>query len=130
VQFLGELNCDEKLELLGGSFALVNPMQWAEPFGLVMIEALAAGTPVVATPVGSGPELVDDGLTGFLRTTLPDLAAALIDASYLDRPICRIVAAKRFSSERMVAEHLHLYERLLTGASPRRPRVRSRVRVS
>lgn len=130
VQYLGELDCDEKLELLGDSFALVNPMQWDEPFGLVMIEALATGTPVVATPVGSAPELVDEGVTGFLRTSIPSLAAALLDASYLDRPICRIVAAKRFSSERMVAEHLRLYEELLADAPPRhseagRPRVRA-----
>jgi glycosyltransferase involved in cell wall biosynthesis len=130
VQYLGELDCDEKLELLGDSFALVNPMQWAEPFGLVMIEALATGTPVVATPVGSAPELVDDGITGFLRATIPALAAALLDASYLDRPICRVVAAKRFSSDRMVAAHLHLYEELLAGAPPRWSPVRPRVRVS
>ena len=64
VEFLGELGWAEKLELVGGSFALLNPMQWPEPFGLVMIEALATGTPVVATPVGSAPEIVDDGVTG------------------------------------------------------------------
>jgi glycosyltransferase involved in cell wall biosynthesis len=130
VHYLGELDADEKLKLLGDSFALVNPMQWAEPFGLVMIEALAAGTPVVATPVGSAPELVDDGITGFLRTTVPALASALLDASYLDRAICRVVAAKRFSSKRMVDEHLHLYEELLVGVPPRDVRIRSHVRVS
>jgi glycosyltransferase involved in cell wall biosynthesis len=118
VQFLGELEHAEKLELLGGSFALVNPMQWAEPFGLVMIEALATGTPVVATPVGSAHEIVDDGITGFLRAGIPSLAAALLDASYLDRALCRVVVAKRFSSERMVAAHVGLYEELLAGAAP------------
>lgn len=120
VEYLGELGCAEKLELLGGSFALVNPMQWAEPFGLVMVEALATGTPVVATPVGSAPELVDEGITGYLRASVHGLAAALIDASYLDRADCRAVAAGRFSSERMVADHLHLYEELLMGTAPRR----------
>ncbi|MCW2839335.1 MAG: glycosyl transferase, group 1 [Aeromicrobium sp.] len=130
VQYLGELEHAEKLELLAGSFALVNPMQWAEPFGLVMIEAMATGTPVVATPVGSAPELVDEGITGFLRTSIPALAAALLDASYLDRTICRVVAAKRFSSERMVAEHVRLYEKLLVGATPRyAPSAVSRPRV-
>jgi glycosyltransferase involved in cell wall biosynthesis len=120
IEFLGELDHAEKLELVGGSFALVNPMQWAEPFGLVMIEALATGTPVVATPVGSAPELVDDGVTGYLRTGVPALAAALLDASHLDRGACRAVAAGRFSSDRMVAEHVRLYEEMVSGPAPRK----------
>jgi len=120
VEFVGELNYDEKLELVGASFALVDPMQWAEPFGLVMIEALATGTPVVATPVGSAPELLDDGVTGFLRTGVPPLAAALRDAPQLDRESCRAVAVHRFSSERMVAEHVQLYEKLLSAPTPSR----------
>jgi glycosyltransferase involved in cell wall biosynthesis len=128
VEFLGELGCAEKLELVGGSFALVNPMQWAEPFGLVMIEALATGTPVVATPVGSAPEIVDDGVTGYLRTGRLPLATALLNASQLDRTACRAVAARRFSSERMVAEHVRLYEELLLGPT-RRYRVISRPPV-
>ena len=126
VEFLGELGSTEKLELIGGSFALLNPMQWAEPFGLVMIEALATGTPVVATPVGSAPELVEDGVTGHLRVGIPALAAALLNAPRLDRVTCRAVAARRFSSERMVAEHVRLYEDLLSGLTPRyRPLSRS-----
>jgi glycosyltransferase involved in cell wall biosynthesis len=120
VEFLGELGCAEKLELVGGSFALVNPMQWAEPFGLVMIEALATGTPVVATPVGSAPEIVDDGVTGFLRSGGVPLAAALLDASQLDRAGCRAAVARRFSTERMVADHVRLYEELVLDPSPRR----------
>jgi glycosyltransferase involved in cell wall biosynthesis len=119
VEFLGELGCAEKLELVGGSFALVNPMQWAEPFGLVMIEALATGTPDVATPAGSAQEIVDDGVTGFLRSGLVAMAAALLDASQLDRRACRAVATCRFSTERMVAEHVRLYEELLVGRTPR-----------
>ena len=112
------MGCAEKLELVGGSFALLNPMQWAEPFGLVMIEALATGTPVVATPVGSAPELVADGVTGYLRVSRPQLAAALLAAPQLDRTICRDTAVRRFSSERMVAEHVKLYEDLLAGMAP------------
>ena len=119
VEFLGELDHAEKLELVGGSFALLNPIQWAEPFGLVMIEALATGTPVVATPVGSAPELVEDGVTGYLRAGLSALAAALVDAANLDRATCRAVAARRFSSDRMVAEHVRLYEELVSGPAPR-----------
>jgi glycosyltransferase involved in cell wall biosynthesis len=128
VEFLGELGFDEKLELVGGSFALLNPMQWAEPFGLVMIEALATGTPVVATPVGSAPELVDDGVTGYLAHGIPALAVALLDAPQLDRATCRAVAARRFSSDRMVAEHVRLYEELVSGPVPRyRPGSRTGV---
>src|SRR3954451_5563692 len=131
VEFLGELGCAEKLELVAGSFALLNPMQWAEPFGLVMIEALATGTPVVATPVGSAPEIVDDGVTGFLRSGGLPLAAALLDASQLDRAACRAVAVHRFSSERMVAEHVRLYEDLLAGRAPRHRMLhRQQVRAS
>jgi glycosyltransferase involved in cell wall biosynthesis len=128
VEFLGELGCAEKLELVGGSFALLNPMQWAEPFGLVMIEALATGTPVVATPVGSAPEIVDDGVTGFLRSGGLPLAAALLDASQLDRAACRAVVARRFSTERMVAEHVRLYDQLVHGPTARH-RVISRPTV-
>jgi glycosyltransferase involved in cell wall biosynthesis len=120
VEFVGELGYAEKLELVGGSFALLNPMQWPEPFGLVMIEALATGTPVVATPVGSAPELVDDGVTGYLRPGLCALAEALLDAGRLDRAACRAVAVRSFSSTRMVSDHLRLYAGLLAGATPRR----------
>jgi glycosyltransferase involved in cell wall biosynthesis len=119
VEFLGELGCADKLELVGGSCALLNPMQWAEPFGLVMIEALATGTPVVATPVGSAPEIVDEGVTGFLRSGGLPLAAALLDFAQLDRAACRAAAVRRFSTERMVAEHVRLYEGLLLGPTPR-----------
>jgi len=97
-------------------------MQWAEPFGLVMIEALATGTPVVATPVGSAPELIDEGVTGYLRTDPSELAAALVEAANLDRAECRAVAVRRFSSERMVADHVRLYEELLSDPAPSRRR--------
>jgi glycosyltransferase involved in cell wall biosynthesis len=119
VEFLGELGCAEKLALVGNSCALLNPMQWAEPFGLVMIEALATGTPVVATPVGSAPEIVDDGVTGLLRGGCLPLVAALLDAGQLDRAACRDAAVRRFSTERMVAEHVRLYEDLVFGRTPR-----------
>ena len=115
VEFVGELSLRDKLDLVGGSFALLNPLQWAEPFGLVMIEALATGTPVVATPTGAAPEIVDDGVTGFLRRGLPALTAALLEAPRLDRSTCRATVAQRFHTGRMVADHLHLYDQLLGG---------------
>ena len=112
VEYLGELNAEEKYRLLGGAFALLNPIQWPEPFGLVMIEALACGTPVVATGCGSAPEIIDDGETGFVRTELSALAAALHRAGELDRNRCREKAVSSYSTERMVAEHIQLYCRL------------------
>jgi glycosyltransferase involved in cell wall biosynthesis len=116
VEYLGELNTAEKYKLLGGAIGMLNPIQWAEPFGLVMIEALAAGTPVVATTAGSAPEIVDDGVTGFLCDDMDALAARLPEAGNLDRARCRQDAMKRFSADRMVAEHLDLYSDLLSGA--------------
>jgi glycosyltransferase involved in cell wall biosynthesis len=123
VQYVGELGLQDKLDLLGGSFALLNPLQWAEPFGLVMIEALASGTPVVATRAGSAPEILDDGVTGYLRAGRAALAVALLTAPGLDRAACRATALRRFDTERMVAAHARVYESLLT----RRPRVAARV---
>jgi glycosyltransferase involved in cell wall biosynthesis len=116
VEYLGELNTDEKYKLLGGATAMLNPIQWPEPFGLVMIEALAAGTPVVATSAGAAPEIVDDGVTGYLRDDIDALAASLAQAGSLDRRRCRQEALSRFSEDRMVAEHLDLYTELLSVA--------------
>jgi glycosyltransferase involved in cell wall biosynthesis len=123
VEYVGELGCREKLELLGSSLALLNPLQWAEPFGLVMIEALATGTPVVGTRTGSAPEIVDDGLTGFLRTRPAALATALLEAAQLDRAACRAAARARFDTGRMVSDHLRVYENLAAGRLRRIPRV-------
>jgi glycosyltransferase involved in cell wall biosynthesis len=123
VEYVGELGLDDKLALLGSSFALLNPLQWAEPFGLVMIEALATGTPVVSTPAGSAPEIVDDGVTGYLRDGLLPLAVALLDAADLDRAGCRAATLRRFDADRMVEDHIRLYTDLVAGrprhASPR-----------
>jgi glycosyltransferase involved in cell wall biosynthesis len=113
IEYLGELNAAEKYQLLGGAFALLNPIQWPEPFGLVMIEALACGTPVVATRRASAPEIVTEGETGFLRFELSALAQALTRAPDLRRRRCREKAVTCFSTSRMVAEHLQLYRCLL-----------------
>jgi glycosyltransferase involved in cell wall biosynthesis len=113
VEYVGELTAADKYTLLGGATALLNPIQWPEPFGLVMIEALATGTPVVATPAGAAPEIVDDGATGYLRERIDDLAACLPLAAGLDRRRCRQKARHRFGADRMVAEHLDLYADLL-----------------
>jgi glycosyltransferase involved in cell wall biosynthesis len=115
-EFVGEVGGADKWELLGAATALVNPIRWSEPFGLVMAEALACGTPVVACPVGAAPEIVDHGLTGFLCSTTVELDQAVRDAETIDRAICRKVAADRHSMDRMVADHVELYSRLSAGA--------------
>jgi len=113
VEYLGELGAVDKLELLCGARALVNPVRWHEPFGMVMIEALACGTPVIASPHGSAPEIVDAGRTGFLAATPSALVSALQLTDSLDRLACRQSVEQHFSTERMVADHLALYHRVL-----------------
>lgn len=120
ITFVGEVGGQDKLRLLQGATALVNPIRWPEPFGLVMIEALACGTPVLAFPEGSAPELVDHGVTGFLCQDLDDLVARLADAHRLDRADCRAAAVRRFSTARMVDDHLALYQRVLARRRGRR----------
>jgi glycosyltransferase involved in cell wall biosynthesis len=119
VEYLGELNTAEKYELLGGAVALLNPIQWPEPFGLVMIEALSTGTPVIATGCGAAPEIIDDGVTGYLRDDTDGLAAGLRDATNLNRERCRSVALSRFSTQRMVNDHLELFTQLAGGPADR-----------
>jgi glycosyltransferase involved in cell wall biosynthesis len=113
VEYVGELEAHDKYALLGGATALLNPIQWPEPFGLVMVEALATGTPVVATACASAPEILEDGVTGYLRNSPWELPAALHAAADLDRSACRKAAAERFSAERMVQEHVELYAELI-----------------
>ncbi len=117
--FLGEVDHQAKVVLLQGATALVNPIRWDEPFGLVMIEAMLCGTPVIAFPEGAATEVVEDGVTGFLRHDVAGLADAIGAAKGLDRAICRARAIERFSSGRMVAQHLDLYRAVLgaTGGS-------------
>ena len=118
IEYLGELGVADKLALVGSSFALLNPLQWAEPFGMVMIEALATGTPVVVTPLGSAPEIIDDGITGYLRSGRKALASALLDAAELDRAECRAAACQRFDSDIMVRKHVELYTNLINSEAP------------
>jgi glycosyltransferase involved in cell wall biosynthesis len=112
VDYVGEVGDGDKLELLAGATCLLNPIGWPEPFGMVMIEALACGTPVVATARGSVPEIVTDGVTGFVCDGEADLVDAARRAGGLDRTRCRRDAAERFSSDRMVDDHLRLYAKV------------------
>ena len=122
VHFVGEVGGAEKLRLIGQAWAVLNPICWDEPFGMCMIEALACGTPIVATPRGAVPEIVDDGVTGFLRSSTRDLADALAAVGALDRRACRAAVEARFSMQRMVHDHLDFYLDALSGHLDNEPR--------
>lgn len=113
VEYVGEVGGEDKARLIGGAAALLNPIQWPEPFGLVMIEALAAGTPVITTRHGAAPEIVCHGRTGFLCDHHADLVAAIQGIERIDRHDCRADVARRFDVARMVAEHVAAYRDLL-----------------
>lgn len=113
VQFLGEVNDAQKNELLGNALAMLFPIAWPEPFGLVMIEAAACGTPVIAYPCGSVPEIVEDGVTGLIVRDLDEAAHAVARARMLDRTHIRKRFEHRFTVERMTSKYLDAYSRLL-----------------
>lgn len=109
VTFVGEADAGHKQALIGGAMGLLNPIKWREPFGLVMIESLAAGTPVIAAPQGAATEIIEQGRTGFLCPTLADAIDACHAIGTLSRDDCRAVAQERFSADGMVAHHESLY---------------------
>ncbi|HVA76086.1 MAG TPA: glycosyltransferase family 4 protein [Acidimicrobiales bacterium] len=115
IDYVGEVGGADKAGLLGGAVCLLNPIDWPEPFGMVMIEALAYGTPVVATPMGAAPEIVKHGKTGFICSGEVALAKAVAASANLDRNECRKDVAGRFSADRMVADHLNFYENVIRG---------------
>ncbi|TXN40785.1 glycosyltransferase family 4 protein [Methylobacterium sp. WL30] len=111
--YLGPVDDRRKGELLGDARALLFPIDWPEPFGLVMIEAMACGTPVVAWNRGSVPEIVEDGVTGFIVSSEAEAVAALGRIEQIDRAQVRARFEARFTAERMAADYLALYRRLL-----------------
>jgi glycosyltransferase involved in cell wall biosynthesis len=114
VTYIGEVDHTEKIALLQRADALLNPIQWAEPFGLVMIEALACGTPVIATPNGAAPEIVIPGINGWPANTIDTLAAAITQINQINQRRCRRHAVTHFSMQTMATNHEHLYHQLLT----------------
>jgi glycosyltransferase involved in cell wall biosynthesis len=113
VDFVGEISEAEKTAFLGNAIALLFPIDWPEPFGLAMIEAMACGTPVIAFRRGSVPEVLDDGVTGYIVDGL-DAAAAAVERAYtLDRRRCREMFERRFSAERMARDYLQVYMSLM-----------------
>lgn len=128
--YVGEVGGVRKLDLLANAEALLNPIRWTEPFGLVMIEALACGTPVLTFAEGAAPEIVEHGRSGFLCDGEDDMAAAVALVPGLDRAECRARVEACFSTKRMVADHLTLHRRLLgSGSQPRRRTVRTPTRA-
>jgi glycosyltransferase involved in cell wall biosynthesis len=115
VEFRGEIGHEEKIQLFSRSRALLFPIDWPEPFGLVMIEAMACGTPVVARPRGSVEEVVRDGVTGLLAEDQRSLVEAVTAVHQLDRHACRRHVELHFSSERMIDNYEQLYGRLAAG---------------
>jgi glycosyltransferase involved in cell wall biosynthesis len=114
--YVGEVGGRDKLRLIADAEALINPIRWPEPFGLVMVEALACGTPVLAFTEGAAPEIIDHGTTGFLCVDEADMAGRLAHISALDRARCRAHVAKHFSTHRMIDGHLALYHQVLHAA--------------
>jgi len=113
IEFVGEIGCGEKNEFLGNAAAFLFPINWPEPFGIVMIEAMACGVPVIAYPFGSVPEIVEDGVTGFLVNDVLGAVNALRHLDRIDRGMCRLRFEERFTSKRMAMDYLKIYERLL-----------------
>ncbi|HEX2687601.1 MAG TPA: glycosyltransferase family 4 protein [Kofleriaceae bacterium] len=113
VEYLGEIGEHEKQELLGGALALLFPIDWPEPFGMVMVESMACGTPVIAYRGGSVGEVIDDGVTGFICDELDQAVAAVARVHELSRATCRRRFEQRFTAARMAGDYLSIYRRLL-----------------
>jgi len=117
IEFVGEVNEEQKPALLGNAKALLFPIDWPEPFGLAMIEAMSCGTPVIAWPHGSVPEIVEHGVTGYIVSSIEEALAALHDAGKLDRAQVRRRFEERFSAARMAQDYLRVYRGLARHAA-------------
>jgi glycosyltransferase involved in cell wall biosynthesis len=109
IEFLGEVNHGQKVELLQDARATLFPIEWEEPFGLVMIESMACGTPVIATRHGAVPEVIEHGRSGIIVDNYRQMVDAIEEADRLDPLVCRRSAEERFAPERMVADYLAAY---------------------
>ncbi len=112
-QYVGEANAEQRKELLRSARALIDPIRWPEPFGLVMIEAMACGTPVIVFPEGAAPEIVEDGKTGFICDDENGMIDAVGHIDAIERRACRSAVEERFTAERMALDHLDLYEEVI-----------------
>jgi glycosyltransferase involved in cell wall biosynthesis len=124
IEYIGEITDQEKSAFLSGALALLAPINWPEPFGLVMIEAMACGTPVIAFNRGAVPEIVEDGLTGFVVEDEAGAIAAVGRLSLLSRPRIRARFEQRFTARRMAEDYLDVYRSLVAPvADMPRPKV-------
>ena len=117
IEFIDEIGASEKQEFLGNAAALLFPIDWPEPFGLVMIEAMACGTPVIARPFGSVPEIVPDGVAGFLVREVEEAVEAVCRIGEIDRTECRRHFELNFTDERMARDYVKVYHQLIRGKS-------------
>ncbi len=117
VRYVGEISDADKPAFLGGARALLFPIDWPEPFGLVMIEAMACGTPVIAWDCGAVPEVIEDGVTGRIVASEDEAVRAIGEAARLDRRRIRHEFERRFTARTMASQYVALYERLCAGAS-------------
>lgn len=113
IVYVGELADQKKNELYGGAKGFLNPIHWNEPFGLVMAESMATGTPVISFAEGAAPEIITDGETGFLVHTVEDMVDRMKKINEIDRKKCRARIEKRFSIEKMVDEYSTIYSKIL-----------------
>lgn len=119
VEFVGEIGKREKNDFLGNAYALLFPIDWPEPFGLVMVEAMACGTPVIAYRDGSVPEVMEEGHTGFIVKGLKDAVKAVRRVPELSRKRCREVFEQRFTAARMAHDYVQVYEQLIQQKNPK-----------
>jgi glycosyltransferase involved in cell wall biosynthesis len=113
IEFIGEIDESQKCEFLGKARALLFPIDWPEPFGLVMIEAMSAGTPVIAWPNGSVPEVVNEGVSGRMVNSIEAAVAAVQQSAHMDRHKVRAEFEKRFTAARMASAYVAAYRALL-----------------
>lgn len=113
IEFLGEINESQKVSFLGNAYAYLFPIDWPEPFGLAMIEAMACGTPVVAFRCGSVPELIEGGVTGFIVNSEEEAVKALPHVASINRAKCRATFERRFTATRMAKDYLSIYHSLV-----------------
>src|SRR5687767_6943031 len=118
IEYIGEISDADKNAFIGGARALLFPIDWPEPFGLVMVEALACGTPVIAFNRGSVPEVLEDGVNAFIVDTLEEAIAATRRVHLLERRACRRTFERRFNVTRMAEEYLHVFERMIAHRRP------------
>jgi glycosyltransferase involved in cell wall biosynthesis len=120
VEFIGEIGDHEKSEFLGSALALLFPIDWPEPFGLVMIEAMATGTPVIAWRKGSVPKVIDEGVTGFVVDSIEGAVRAVGQIGFMDRTAVRRQFEARFTSSQMASKYLAVYKELMAGSNLRK----------